>query len=70
MSLYPLVARLMKAKGLFPWLPAKTIGYVNDLKVLYQCDVKSVYQSLHFSSYGKFQMTKEAESIKQLLTRL
>jgi len=63
------VARLLRSTKLFPWLPPKPDSSAGTLKVLLTKQGKSVYQHLHFSTYGKFeeQKRREAEAIKGLL---
>jgi hypothetical protein len=63
------VARLMRATGVFPWLPDAPRGNVGALGVLFREGGRTVYSHLHFSVYGKFQKRKmeEAATIRGLL---
>jgi len=51
----PAVARLMRASGLFPWLPLKPAETDEVLPVLFKNSDKTVYSLSHLSSYGKYQ---------------
>lgn len=51
----PTVARLMRASGIFPWLPLKPAETDEVLPVLFRNGDKTVYSLFHLSSYGKYQ---------------
>jgi hypothetical protein len=63
------VAQLMRASGLFPWLPEKPSEVDGPLRVWFRNRSKSVYSHLHFANYGKFvpRMKGEASAIRALL---
>lgn len=62
------VARLMRATGLFNWLP-RELPQGKVVPVIYSDAGTTVYYHLHFSNYGKFQaqLDAEAEAIKRML---
>jgi hypothetical protein len=65
------VARLMRASGAFSWLP-KAPTTLGSLPLLYKANQRAVYQYLHFSNYGKFQLQleREASAIALLIPKL
>jgi hypothetical protein len=62
------VARLMRASGVFNWLPREPSGE-GPLRTYHRSANRIVYSHLHFSSYGKFQqqLEREASAIASLL---
>lgn len=62
------VARLMRATGIFSWLPPE-LPKGKVLPAIYSGAGTNVYYHLHFSNYGKFQaqLNAEAEEIKRML---
>lgn len=63
------VVRLMRATGIFPWLPRKPMAVKNSLGMLYQQGPKTVYSHLHFSNWGKFRqrLLLQAAAMRSLL---
>jgi hypothetical protein len=63
------VANLMRATGVFPWLPKAPQEKVETLGVLFRDHSKKVYSHLHFSTWGKSQQKKiqEAVAIRNLM---
>ena len=57
------VARLMRASGIFKWLPRSSIHQHGPLDVLFKNNNKTVYSLLHFSVYGKFTDRKAAQAL-------
>jgi hypothetical protein len=48
------VARLMRASGLFPWLPRALSKHDSPRGVWFRDGGKTVYSHLHLSNYGVF----------------
>lgn len=57
------VARLMRLSGQFTWLPRQPSAKQGSLDILYQGGGKTVFRHLHFSVYGKFNATKQAQAL-------
>lgn len=64
------VGRLMRASGMFPWMPKAPQATGEDLKVWHRNGEKTVYWHYHFSVYGIFEegKTRQLSAIRRLLT--
>ena len=57
------VAKLMRQTKLFYWLSAKPSGQHFGLKTYFESKDKLIFQHLHFSNYGKFEVQKKREAM-------
>jgi hypothetical protein len=55
------IARLMRASGHFPWMPALPTDEGGPLKVWRTMDTKTVYWHYHCSVYGRYEATKREQ---------
>ncbi|MFZ6731335.1 hypothetical protein ACO0LG_05355 [Undibacterium sp. Ji42W] len=65
------VASLMRASGVFTWLPSKSIDASDVMPVLFRNSNKTIYSLLHFSGYGKYykKLGLQIEEIKKIIAK-
>jgi hypothetical protein len=63
------VAKLMRASGLFPWMPEVPIDVGGSLPIWHSNGRRTIYSHYHFSVYGKFEkgLTEQISTIHRLI---
>lgn len=64
------VSRLLRQSGIYDWIPPQPIGQDGQLQVIFENSRKKIYQHLHFSNFGKFEirLQQEAAYIRRLIS--
>ena len=58
----PGVSRLLRRTPQFSWLPEEPVSYDGSLPVLFRSDQKVIFETFHFSCFGKYCLKKDRDN--------